>query len=131
MSPENQGVFPAPERGEFSKNSAILLLTKMGLFLGAFVRGSVRSDWLVEQVQQVSARKRCDNRFAWPWSELRRLFEVLSYMVNRSDSLDFTVAHNYYTTANFKRFFTIMCDIEKGETNFLLKSENFFSEFEA
>ena len=32
MSPENQGVFLVPERGDFSKNSGILQLTKMWLF---------------------------------------------------------------------------------------------------
>ncbi len=31
MSPGNQGVFSAPERGDFLKNSGILQLTKMGL----------------------------------------------------------------------------------------------------
>jgi hypothetical protein len=32
MSPGNQGVFPAPEKGDFSKNSDIFQLVKMGPF---------------------------------------------------------------------------------------------------
>jgi hypothetical protein len=32
MSPENQGVFSALERGDFLKNSGILQLTEMELF---------------------------------------------------------------------------------------------------
>ena len=34
MSPGNQGVFTALERGDFSKNSCILQLAKMGSFQG-------------------------------------------------------------------------------------------------
>jgi hypothetical protein len=65
MSPENQGIFQLMkdvasrrifdifyERGEFSKNSGIFQLVKMGSFLGASVRGSVRSDWLVGLVRE-------------------------------------------------------------------------------
>jgi len=43
MSPENQGVFPAPEGGDFAKNSGIPQLVKKGLFWGAFMRGLVYS----------------------------------------------------------------------------------------
>ncbi len=42
MSPENQGVFSALERGDFLKNSGILQFMKMGPFEGCFVRGLVR-----------------------------------------------------------------------------------------
>ena len=34
MSPENQGVFQLLKEGDFSKNSGILQLKKMGLFFG-------------------------------------------------------------------------------------------------
>ena len=48
MSPENQGVFSAFERCDFSKNSGIFQLTKMGLFWGDQSR-LIRAGWLVVQ----------------------------------------------------------------------------------
>ncbi len=57
MSPENQGVFLAPERGDFSKNSGILKLTKMGLFLGHLCAVECTTGWPVGLVQDILAMK--------------------------------------------------------------------------
>ncbi len=52
MSPGNQGVFQALERGGFSKNFGILQLAKMGLYLGVVSGQFSASESLVGSVQK-------------------------------------------------------------------------------
>ena len=47
--------FPAPERGEFSKNSGILQLVKMGSFWGEPCAAQCASGWLVGMVLKTTA----------------------------------------------------------------------------
>ncbi len=69
--------------------------------------------------------------FTWPWSGLRWLLEMLSHLIDRSDSFDLAIGHNNDTCANFKGLLAIVSDIHECKANFALQLENLLSEAKA